>query len=429
MGKYKKLKNLLIKKLFFNFIKENFDVMIFCHDNHRCEIRESKYYSKLSDSLIEILNIYKIKSLPIALPYSKKLTSQTWANAYSLNNIIRISRIPNRVIRFSSKLNLPFAKKLEQKFLHFCETKIYEKLIEFSHCSVIICIEANIPLCRASRNRKIQIIELLHGIGYSKIPWGLDKRKVSDMPTQIWCLDKKSKKTFLPLKRNLLKVLEIPHPWYQRINKINSNEWSEKIPINWEIKENFIPEGKIPVLVSLTTGYDNDLPHHPELNDILKNGLIPDEVIEAIKKTQKTVFWCLRRHPIQIQDNSYNHQIKFLDRLETKYSNIEWKKSSQLALSSLLKKVRANIQMNTMNCYDCALFGIKTLVLCPTTMNKKINQNNFKDLEELKYVEKKIANTNQIIDFILKTDLKDPLILVDSGIEDFKNIIKSLGLI
>ncbi len=257
-----------------------------------------------------------------------------------------------------------------------------------------------------------------------KFHGGIDKRDTRDLPTQIWCLDKKSRETFSPLKSNSLKVYEIPHPWYQRINKLHLNKWSKKIPINWEIKENFIPKDKLPVLVSLTTGYDNDLPHHPELNGILKNGLIPDEVIEAIQKTQKTVFWCLRRHPIQIQNNSYNHQIKFLNELTSNFSNVEWEKSSKLALSSLLEKVKANIQMNTMSCYDCALFGIKSLILCPTTMNKKINQNNFKDLEELNYVVKKTANTQEIIDFVLRNDVKKPLNLVDSEIKDFENIIQ-----
>ena len=75
----------------------------------------------------------------------------------------------------------------------------------------------------------------------------------------------------------------------------------------------------------------------------------------------QTVFWCLRRHPIQIQNNSYNHQIKFLNELTSNFSNVDWEKSSKLALSSLLEKVKANIQMNTMSCYDCALFGIKSL--------------------------------------------------------------------
>ena len=422
----KLIKDKIIKKLFFNFVDKRYDFIVFCHDTHRADIINKKYYSKIMDSLIEIFNLYKFNSLSIALPYSKRIKEKTWGNAYSINNILRISRLPNRIIRPFKNSKIFFIQKFSNRLIHFFETKLYEKLISFSEAKAVFCIEANIPLCRAARNKKIKIVEVLHGIGYQLIPWNLDKRKEFELPTEIWCLDIKSKNTFLPLKEKGVEIKEIPHPWYSRIPKNNyQNEWTKKIPIVLDTEEFFIPKNYISVLVTLTHGYDNDhSPDHEEYKGILDNGLIPNELIKAIKISNKEIFWCLRRHPKQIQDSRNKHQIKFLEKLSKKYNNIEWKLSSKLPFSTIIKRMKANIQMSSMNCYDCALFGVQSLVMCPTTFKNGIHENLFDELEKLNYVKKEKANAENIIEFIKSSKLMKPIKIVDADIQDFKKDLK-----
>ena len=125
-------------------------------------------------------------------------------------------------------------------------------------------------------------------------------------------------------------------------------------------------QNHIAALVTLTHGYDNDHPpDHAEYKGILDNGLIPNELIKAIEISKNEIFWCLRRHPKQMQNSKYDYQIKFLEELSEQYNNIEWKLSSELPFYKIVKKVNVNIQMSSMNCYDCSLFGIQSLCNVP----------------------------------------------------------------
>lgn len=341
------------------------DVLLFCHDVNRGLTLNGLAYSPLIDTICEELVGENIKCQAISLPWSKLGLKNTTTKSLLFNRNYFIQRIKNKIFK---------SKSFES----------YDIIFKKSQARYAIGIGLPPSLCLSAKRHGVVPIEILHGIGYTFIPWGWDKLDTNELPSKLLVLDDISKEAFKPLERKGVSIIKIPHPFYKKI--INSNYI---IPSEWAYNEK---HGSKNILVTLQWGYNGE---QPELIGILKNGMFYEDLKILIEK-RSDFFWHFRLHPVQIKGDMSNYAISFMKDFSSKYKNVIWEKTSAVPLASVAAVCDAHITMNSMSCYDVAMLGLPSLVLCPVTRDDGIYKDYFADLVSDGYVIKEKVNVNFI---------------------------------
>lgn len=163
------------------------------------------------------------------------------------------------------------------------------------------------------------------------------------------------------------------------------------------------------VLYTCQWGYDGE---YPFLNGILKNGFIPEAILETIKKDQ-SIDWLIKLHPVQLQSPKLSKFISILNKSLGESKNWQWRRPSARASWENLSLADFHITMSSSTVYEAAFLGIGSLTLCPTLMPGGIYQNHFSELVEKGYLEKNDLKTTDLkkkIDLGIKKKPK-PLVL------------------
>ena len=299
-------------------------ILLLCNDVDRGDVKNGLPYSKLIDSLHEEFQSKGYQCCQVAFPGSIFVKEKAWAyptafeEYFAIHDFIKvIEKKMHRIARYA------FGIKWKPKFF-FVTRSYFEKWLYIFQkiCpKAIFVIGATSEMCLAARKLNIPIIEVLHGIGYYRIPWNWDLKSVNELPTHIFCLDVISHRNFSILSQKGIVLKTIPHPWYKRFNLSAKDS---NLDSTWISKPDFIPKDKKIVLISLTWGYDGDHGAYPEFADIIPNGLLPEELIRVIEHTCDEVFYCIRRHPLQIMQAQYNRQIRFLEEFVDGHKNCEF---------------------------------------------------------------------------------------------------------
>lgn len=368
------------------------DVLLCCHDVNLGETLEGLSYSKLVDSVSEDLTSKGWVCRRFAEPWSVLTGSKAWGNPASANQRIFFLKIQGKICKF-----FPFlanSRKYKTKYSNLDPIeRFYHELFDITQPKCVITIGSPPEMCRVARARSIAVFELLHGIGYTPVPWGWDQQPACNLPTGILSLDDVSTKTFGTLHSQGIEVKQIPHPFFRRFL---DPEARQKLPPQWQECPVWLPTDKIIILVSLAWGYDGDHGHHTQFAGILKNGLVPDQVIDAVGQTHDSVFWLLRLHPVQLRQNKYNHHRQFLDRLTKNHPNCEWRESSVLPLPLILSYCSGHLTMSSMTTYDAAFMGVKSLLLCPTLKGSSV----FSDLYDSGFATLGEFDTSSILKWV-----------------------------
>ncbi len=367
------------------------DILFFCHDVDRSISLYQRAYSPLIDSLRDDLEDRGFNCESVALPWSSLVGDKAHGNPICINRSIIYK---NAIFRVLSRIGLYSFFKIES---------VYEKILKKSRAKLVISIGCPDDLCFSARLNKVFHVELLHGIGYTSIPWGWSDKETRFLPQGILALDDISNKTFRPLDSKGIHVKTIPHPF---LNRFIGNEL-RKIPKEWLPKKNKSFSWKKEILISLQWGYAGDHGSFIEYENILKNGLFYEE-IEQIVKENKDILFRFRFHPVQLKNKKYKKLIRFMDCFISKYSNTEWKESSLLPYPSIVRNCDGNISMSSMSCYDSAAFGVPSLMLCPTIQIGAKYSDWFTDLEIEGYLERKKMGYHILKDWILTVKKKTP---------------------
>jgi hypothetical protein len=223
----------------------------------------------------------------------------------------------------------------------------------------IFTISTPPELAFIAKQNSVKIIEVLHGTGYTKLIWNWDKLSYEYLPNIIISFDDTSTKTFKQLENKGVEIYQIESIWEKRKETINYDDFYKKL--------NFFIQGKKNVLFTLTWGYANDHGEYNEYENILKNGLIPQTIIELFKETESSVNWLIRLHPVHLRNKiMYRSHFNLLKKLKKEHINIEWVETSNIPLEKVLKLVDCNITMSSMTAYEAAKNGVCTLFMCPT---------------------------------------------------------------
>jgi hypothetical protein len=357
------------------------DVLLFCHDVDRGLTLNGLAYSPLIDSIYEEFTRKKIKCQAISLPWSR----------------LGLNKTANKSLLFNRNYLLQLVKN---KILNSKNFDAYESIFIRSQAKIVLGIGLTSDLCLAAKKYNITTIELLHGMGYTFIPWGWDVLDVNKLPSKILTLDDVSKEAFKPLESKGVSIIKVPHPFYK---KINNPKYA--LPAEW----NYIGrKDKKNILFTLQWGYDGDL---SELSGILNNGIFYDELEFLIKK-RNDFFWHFRLHPVQLNSNK---TISYVRGLSEKYNNVDWEQSSAVPLMSVASVCDVHITMSSMSCYDVSVLGLPSLVLCPTTRGDGYYKDYFSDLVEEGYVTKMILDVVVVEKWVDTISKKSPRSLEKSG--------------
>jgi hypothetical protein len=314
------------------------------------------------------------------LPWSKLGSKNTTTKSLLFNRNYFIQRIKNKIFK---------SKSFES----------YDFIFKKSQARFAIGIGLHPSLCLSAKRHGVLPIEILHGIGYTFIPWGWDKLNINELPSKILVLDDISKETFKPLERKGVSIIKAPHPFYKKI--IDPHYI---IPSEWAYTER---HGSKNILVTLQWGYNGE---QPELSGILKNGMFYEE-LELLIEKRSDFFWHFRLHPVQIKGTLSSYAISFMKNFSSKYKNVIWEKTSAVPLASVAAVCDAHITMNSMSCYDVAMLGLPSLVLCPVTRDDGIYKDYFADLVSDGYVIKEKININFIENWLDNIAKKKPRLL------------------
>jgi hypothetical protein len=223
---------------------------------------------------------------------------------------------------------------------------------------------------------RIPHFELLHGIGYTPVPWGWDSELPEHLPQGILSLDEVSTATFSSLERVGVKTITVSHPFYSRFY-----DRAQSLPSEWLIPEDEPTGWSKRILVTFQWGYAGDHGRKTHFEGVLPNGLFYDGLTDVIEQTATSVFWHFRFHPVQLRQPRYRKLRVFMDDYVQSHPNTEWRKASHVPFPSVVSRCDGHLTMTSMSAYDAALFGVKTLFLCPTLQPEGVNQGMFADLE------------------------------------------------
>jgi hypothetical protein len=370
------------------------DVLFFCHDNDYGLTLGDKAYSPLLDSIRKDIEMRGWKTQTIGHPFSRIAGYAAWSNPILFNRSYLIARIKDKIYNLNPLISF-FKEKHTNTFY------LYKKIIEKSEPTCIITIGSPPELCQAAKEKEVPCIELLHGMGYSKIAWGYDKRSHSELPSGILSLDTCSTRAFQMLE--YIQIQQIPHPFLKRFQDGKDND----IPIEWQNKNTIYKNKKI-ILVSLQWGYDGT---YPEFIGILKNHIILEELVVAIEsKNNKDIIWAFRLHPVQLRDKKYKHHLDYIKDFCKNHLNTQWQWFTEMPLPVVLKQCSGHITMSSVTSYEAAYMGIKTLALCPTLQPGGHNQDMFSDLVSSGYLTKNQADVRNIIEWAEKIQPIEPFL-------------------
>ena len=393
---------------------EKCDVLFFCSDANRGLQLNHRAYSPLMDSLREEFEKRGYKCISIANPFSILTGEKAYGNSLAMNKSFFIAEIKRRLL----------AKFFLRKHGINPLLNLYGNIFQQARPKLIITINCNDFLCAAARRAGIYHLELLHGIGYSPIPWSWDKKGKQFLPQGIISLDDVSTKTFLVLEQKGVSIFQIPHPFLSRFalgNLVN-------LPEEWKIA-NKQKKYKKEILISLQWGYAGDHGHKQHFQDILNNGLFFDELAEVIQLTRNEIFWRFRFHPVHYRNlNKYQFLFDFINNFIESRENCEWKESTYLPLPSVLAQCDGNITMNSMTSYEAAYMGIKTLALCPIIRERGLHADMFTDLVDKGYMLKQPPNIESILYWVRMVEKSEPLLGNLTDKYWFERLLKALPL-
>jgi len=364
------------------------DVLLFCHDANRGVTLNNKAYSPLIDSVQDKLKIEGYSCQTIAHPFSKLIGNLAYGDTVAINRSYLKALVLDKILKNNNLV------------------KYYEDLFKAANPKIIISIGCNDEFCLAARNLNIYHFELLHGIGYTPMPWDWDKKEKENLPQGILSLDVVSTNTFNELKLKGLDVYQINHPFLSRFNLKNNIE----LPEEWILKDIDQKYTKT-ILIALQWGYAPSIDELDIHKGILNNGLFFEEIESIIKETKDSIFWRFRFHPVQYrQQKKYKKLFNIVDNFIKEFKNCEWKESTFLPLPSILGTCDGHITMSSMSSYEAAYLGIRTLALCPTLQKGGIYENMFEDLVKKGYLVKEKPNKVKICNWINALTRLEPLL-------------------
>lgn len=351
------------------------DVLLFCHDADRGVALNGKAYSPLLDSIRDDLVERGYTCTTVALQFSRVVGDAAHGSPHAMNRSYLLASLASRAGQLVGVLRQGREPVV----------RLFERMLDSTRPLLVLSIGSSPELAAACRRKHIRHAEIIHGTGYTTIPWRWGSYPADFLPSDIVSFDAVSTKTFSPLQEKGVRLHHAPNPYLGRFFKKGAT-----LPEEWLAPP---PEKQTShrrrVLVPLNWGYSGDHGQHKHLAGLVENGLFPETITQLVDETAEDVFWSFRLHPVQMrQPQMYGKIIAWLTAFCDARTNAEFTWASEVPLPVALRGCEAVVTMQSMTVYQAAAMGIRSLVLCPTTRAGGVNAMQYEELVESGHVTK-----------------------------------------
>lgn len=357
-GTILKLKNLLSMVLLDNgwtrFCSTN--VLVVRHDADCGYQYQGAAYSPIVDSIVEICSAEGLSVLSIATPYSRLSGAKAFNNPRVLNRKFFIVAVISRLI-------VPIAGKARSvQWAASRRAAIWRRVLERVKPRLVIGVQPDPYLCRASKALGIPVYDIQHGVIAADHWWyGKTLRNEvaeADLPTGFLCWDQPSAATlaeWAPQRGASVEV--VGNPWFQRFRFPTENDHLVKEALQCG---RIYSNGKPTLLVSLQWGLHIHYYRSSDFNKVMCKALE-----SVIKRTHGKYNWLLRLHPVQLRGREGLYCEGYLTREFGEYAEVEWRQVSGLPLPTVLAQADLHITDMSTVVTEAAWLGVPSALLNP----------------------------------------------------------------
>lgn len=351
------------KPLFFSMIcKDGWsglkeaDVLVTRHDAD-CGYRyEEKSYSPIIDTIVENCFHKSLSVQSVATPFSQLTGSQAFNSPVAFNRSFFAIALLVRV------LSIFIGKENGKRFGDSRKTAVWLRILKRVNPKIVIGIQPDIGLCRASRSMNIPVYDIQHGaIGIGDKWYGNILPKTvddSDLPSGFLCWDHQSTsdlQNWAPKRGMTINV--VGNPWFQRFQYPDDKD----VLVQHAIRSGHIFADEKPVvLVALQWGLH--LHYYPEKDF---NKVMCKALEDVIKRTHGRYNWLLRLHPVQLTGDEGRFCEDYLSREFGVCSGVEWHNASLIPLPLLLSQADLHITDMSAVVISASSFGVPSALLNP----------------------------------------------------------------
>lgn len=337
--------------------KNKADFLIIQHTNNYGYIFNGKKYAHLTYSAYFYLKDMGHEVVFLDKPFSKFKRNKYYP-CINVNFLFIFESLSNYVLRRVLGEN----KSKEVRCIR--RQAIWSQIIEKIKPKNIIGIQPENTLCTVAKKNNIKIYDLQHGVINKDHYWyGTQMHENSsddELPTGILFWDEVSAKNieYWTKNRNVKSVV-VGNPWLNRFIQQNSED---ELVSQANNRLNFLVKNKPVILVSLQWGLSEKCYADSIYN---YNGVMCKSLEDVIVRTADKYHWLLRLHPVQMNGKNAESINKYLNKTFGSFSNVEWVKSSEVALPALLSVINLHITDISTVVTEATYFGVKSALLNP----------------------------------------------------------------
>lgn len=332
------------------------DILVLRHDNDCGFSFDGKAYSPIIDSIVEKCLSSGFSVFSIATPFCTLAEEKAYNFPAILNRSFFLIAITGRVLQ-------PFIGKTRSiKWTASQKTELWSRILDKVKPKLVIGIQPDVSLCRASKKLKLSVYDFQHGVialdhwWYGqKLRYEIDKW---DLPSGFLCWDEDSKDALAQWAPSRgVSVAVVGHPWFQRFLVADEKDLLVKTTFkDAQLFDNGLPN----ILVSLQWGL-----HIHYYKDSAFNKVMCQALETTIKNNSERYNWLLRLHPVQLRGKEAQHCEDYLTRNFGNLPNVEWKKTSLLPLPVVLKQSDLHITDMSTVVIEAAWLGVPSALLNP----------------------------------------------------------------
>lgn len=319
------------------------------HENDRSYVYKGLFYSHIIDTLAWLMqkSNSNLSISSLSLPFSSVNETQAYNAPKSLNRSMLFAKIMAR---------LPFVIEPE--------LKLWLKILDLSKPKVVIAVQPHPMLCKACRERNIQVFDYQHGLINEGMPEYGHVRKMASvefLPTGYLCWDKNSANVInLWAEDKGIKTFILGNPWMSRFMSPREDDQlvsQELEQFNIDQNKAVLSDDKKVILVTLQANPEIHFPDYFSNKQIIQSSLL-----EVIKASESTITWLIRLHPIQNRDPIEKKRIM---NFFSSYQNVEINHASKVALPALFSIIHGHITWNSCVTDETSNYGIPSFVMDP----------------------------------------------------------------
>lgn len=333
------------------------DVLFFRHDNDCGYNLGEQKYSPILDSIVDIYKSQGYSTLSIANPFSKMVGKNAYNYPHSFNGTFLCLAIINRFLSFlisDEKINTWVN---DRKYI------LWSKILKRVQPKLIIAIQPDIQLCRASRQLNFPIYDMQHGVINRDHFWycGILKDKVprSHLPFGFLCWDESSANAlnaWAPGKG--VDVIVVGNPWFQRFYHPSLSDKLVQELINLPPIFN---DNKPKILVSLQW----EMKFYYKEENSRKTMIMCSALEQTIKNTHHKYNWLIRMHPVQRRGEEGKTCLRYLNNEFGQYKSVDWDQTSDLPLPVILAQSDLHVTDMSTVVIEAAWGGVPSALLNP----------------------------------------------------------------